>query len=65
MYGKKKNAYRILVGNPGHRWEDNIKMEIREEIGCGGMPGFTWLRVWTSKHSNELSGFIRCWNILL
>jgi hypothetical protein len=35
----KKNAYRILVGKPEgkrqvgrprHRWEDNIKMDIRE-----------------------------------
>jgi hypothetical protein len=35
---EKRNAYRILVGNPdektslgrlGHRWEDNIKMDLR------------------------------------
>jgi hypothetical protein len=38
-------AYRILVGRPEgrrplgrprRRWEDNIKMDIRE-VGCGGM----------------------------
>jgi hypothetical protein len=43
--GKKKNAYRILVGRPeGNRplgrhrrsWEDNIKMDLRE-IGWGGV----------------------------
>jgi hypothetical protein len=37
--GEKLNAYRILVGNPegkrplgrpGHRWVDNIKMDLRE-----------------------------------
>jgi hypothetical protein len=37
--GKKRNAYRILVGNPEgkkplrrprHRWVDNIKMDLRE-----------------------------------
>jgi hypothetical protein len=37
--GKKKNAYRILVGKPGgkrllgrprRRWVDNIKMDLRE-----------------------------------
>jgi hypothetical protein len=37
--GKKKNAYNILVGKregkrplgqPRHRWEDNIKMDLRE-----------------------------------
>jgi hypothetical protein len=43
--GAKKNACRILrekpegkrpVGRPRHRWEDNIKMDLRE-IGWGGM----------------------------
>jgi hypothetical protein len=36
--GEKRNAYRILVGRqdgkrplgrPRHRWEDNIKMDLR------------------------------------
>jgi hypothetical protein len=40
---KKRDAHRVLVGNPKgkrplesprHRWEDNIKMDIRE-IWCG------------------------------
>jgi hypothetical protein len=43
--GEKRNAYRVLVGKPegkrplrklGHRWEHNIKMDLRE-IGWGGM----------------------------
>jgi hypothetical protein len=43
--GKKGNAYRTLVGKlegkrplgrPRRRWEDNIRMDIRE-IGWGGM----------------------------
>jgi hypothetical protein len=43
--GKNRNAYRILVGKPErkgplgrhrHRWEDNIKINLRE-IGWGGM----------------------------
>jgi hypothetical protein len=42
---EKRNAYRILVGmpeeqrplgRPRHRWDDNIKMDIRE-IRWGGM----------------------------
>jgi hypothetical protein len=42
---EKRNAYRILVGKPEgkrplgrprRRWEDNIKMYVRE-IGWGGM----------------------------
>jgi hypothetical protein len=43
--GVTGNAYRILVGKPGgkrplgiprHRWEDNIRMDLRE-TGWGGM----------------------------
>jgi hypothetical protein len=43
--GEKRNAYRILVGNPEGkiplerprcRWVDNIKMDLRE-IGWDGM----------------------------
>jgi hypothetical protein len=43
--GKKRNVYRILVGKPDgkrslgrprRRWEDNIKIDLRE-IGWGGM----------------------------
>jgi hypothetical protein len=43
--GEKNNAYRILVGTPEgkrplrrprRRWEDNIRMDLRE-IGWGGM----------------------------
>jgi hypothetical protein len=39
MYGAKKNAYRISVGKPDgkrplrrirRRWENNIKMDLRE-----------------------------------
>jgi hypothetical protein len=43
--GEKRNAYRIWMGkpegkrplgSPRHRWEDNIRMDLRE-IGWGGM----------------------------
>jgi hypothetical protein len=43
--GEKRNAYRILAGKPEGkrplgrpriRWEDNIRMDLRE-IGWGGM----------------------------
>jgi hypothetical protein len=42
--GERRGAYRALVGKPDgrrplgrprHRWEDNIKMDLRE-VGCGG-----------------------------
>jgi hypothetical protein len=40
-HGEKKNACRVLMGNPGERrplgrprrrWEDNIKMDLREKV---------------------------------
>jgi hypothetical protein len=43
--GERRGMYRVLVGKhegkrplgkPGHRWEDNIKMDLKE-VGCGGM----------------------------
>jgi hypothetical protein len=43
--GEKRNAYRILVGNPEekrplerprHRWVDNIKLDLREIGWVGG-----------------------------
>jgi hypothetical protein len=46
--GEKRNAYRILVGKPEgkrslgrprHRWEDNIRMELR---GTGWV-GMDWI----------------------
>jgi len=42
-YGKGRGVYRILVGKPEgrkplgrprRRWEDNIRMDLRE-VGCG------------------------------
>jgi hypothetical protein len=51
--GEGRNMYRVLVGKPEgkrplgrprRRWEDGIKMDLRE-IGWGGWSGFTWLRI--------------------
>jgi hypothetical protein len=74
--GEKKNAYRILVGKPEgkrplggqrHRWVNNIKMDLRE-TGWGGMTGFIWLRIGTSRgpceHGNEPLGSTKCWEVL-
>jgi hypothetical protein len=51
--GEGRNVYRVLVGKPEgkrpverprRRWEDGIKMDLRE-VGWGGVwSGFTWLR---------------------
>jgi hypothetical protein len=54
--GESRNVYRVLVGKPEgkrphgrprHRWEDGIKMDLRE-IGRGVFSGFTWLRIRTA-----------------
>ena len=34
------------LGRPKRRWEDNIKMDLKE-IGCGGWAGPSWLRIGT------------------
>jgi hypothetical protein len=54
---KRTKVYKVLVGRPegkrplerpGRRWEDGIKMFLRE-IGwrVGGWSGLTWLRIGT------------------
>jgi hypothetical protein len=77
MHGDERNACRILVGNPEgkrplgrprRRWEDNIRVYLRE-IGWGGMD---WIDLaqgrdqWRGpcEHGNEPSGCIKCWEIL-
>jgi hypothetical protein len=53
--GEGRNMYSVLLGKPEgkrplerprRRWEDGMKMDIRE-IGWGGWSGFTWLRTGT------------------
>jgi hypothetical protein len=70
---EKRNAYRILLGKPEgkrplgtprRRWEDNIKMDLRD-IGWGGM---NWIDLAQDRgpveasceHGNEPSGSIKC-----
>jgi hypothetical protein len=52
---EKRGAYRVLVGKskgrkplekPRRRWEDNIKMDLRE-VGWGARTGSIWLRIGT------------------
>jgi hypothetical protein len=57
--GEGRNVYRVLVGKPEgkirlerprRRWEDGIKMDLREiGWGGGGWSGFTWLRMRTGE----------------
>jgi len=48
--GEGRGVHRVLVGKsegrrplgrPRHRWEDNIKMDLREVGGCGDWMEFT------------------------
>jgi hypothetical protein len=50
--GEERKVYQVLVGKPEgkkplrrrkHRWEDGIRMDLRE-IGWGWWIGFNWLR---------------------
>ena len=34
------------LGRPRHRWEDNIKVDLRE-VGWGAWAGLIWLRIGT------------------
>jgi hypothetical protein len=52
--GEGRNVYRVLVGKlkgkrplgrPRRRWEDGIKMDLREIGWRGVWSGFTWLRI--------------------
>jgi hypothetical protein len=54
-YGERRGAYRALVGKPEggrplgkprRRWEDNIKIDLRE-VGWGAWTGLIWLRIGT------------------
>jgi hypothetical protein len=53
--GERRGAYRALVGKPEgrrpfgrprRRWEDNIKMDLRE-VRWGAWTGLIWLRIGT------------------
>jgi hypothetical protein len=53
--GERRDAYRALVGKPEgrrplgrprRRWENNIKMDLRE-VGWGSWTGSIWLRIGT------------------
>jgi len=74
-YGEGRGVQRVLVGKPEgkrplgrprRRWEDNIKMDLRE---VGGVEtGWSWLRMGqmagTCEYGDELSGSIKCGEFL-
>jgi hypothetical protein len=55
MYGERRGAYRVLVekpegmrpvGKPRRRWENNIKVDLRE-VRWRAWTGSIWLRITT------------------
>jgi hypothetical protein len=73
--GEKRNAYRLLVGNPEgkgplgrRRWVDNIGMDLGE-VGCGDV---VWVgrakdrNRWRALVNSVLkpSGSMKCWKTI-
>jgi hypothetical protein len=53
--GKRRGAYKVLVGKPEggrplgkprHIRKDNIKKDL-QEVGLAAWTGLVWLRIWT------------------
>jgi hypothetical protein len=53
--GERRGAYRVLVGKSegkrplgrrSSKWDDNIKMDLRE-VGWGAWTGSIWLKIGT------------------
>jgi hypothetical protein len=56
------------LASPRRRWMDNIKMDLKE-IGWGDMDWIDLVSILrlvngSCEHGNELSSFIKCWEIL-
>ena len=45
-FGGGKTEGRRTLWRPRRRWEDNIKMDLKE-VGCGVRTGSSWLRIRT------------------
>jgi hypothetical protein len=54
--GEERKLYKVLVGKPKGkrplgrprcRWEDGIRMDLKERLAWGVWIGFDWLRIGT------------------
>ena len=73
VYGGGRGVHRVLVGKPEgkrplgrprRRWEDNIKMDLREVGGGGDSMELAQERAGTCEYGDELSGSIKCGEFL-
>ena len=71
--GDGRGVHRVLVGKPDgkrplgrprRRWEDNIKMDLREVGGGGDWMELAGQMVGTCEYGDELSGSIKCGEFL-
>jgi hypothetical protein len=44
--GDGRSIYRVLVGKPESKKQDNIKVDF-QEVGCGVWTGSSWLGIGT------------------
>jgi hypothetical protein len=60
--GKERKLHKVLegkpegnrpLGRPRRRWEDGIRMDLRE-TGLGVWIGFVWLRIWNGGDDEPL-----------
>jgi hypothetical protein len=70
-WGEMRNAYRVLVRKPegrsrfrrpGHKWKDNIKMDLRKlglDCGLDSSGSGQGPVAGSCEHSNEPSGFVK------
>ena len=72
--GKRRGAYRVLVGKPDgkrplerrrRRWDDNVKTDL-QEVGWKSWTGLNWLRIGTGggECGNEPLCSIKCGEFL-
>jgi len=60
LVGKPKR--KRPLGRPRRKWENNIKVDLRE---VGGLEtGWSWLRIETCEYGDEPSGSINCGEFL-
>jgi hypothetical protein len=50
-----RRTYKILIGKPRHRWEDNIKMDLLNKQVVKVQTGFNRYQIGSS------SGILRTW----
>jgi hypothetical protein len=46
------------LGRPRHKWEDNIRMDLKE-VGCGGMDWIGLAQAGNCEYGNEPSGSLK------